>query len=204
MKSVFYEHQHSPCAHFRGGFEEEESECHCEGLGQVPNSAGEEGCVVCEGLWGMREWWFKMAIVCKHPAGKVHEAEQGYHTPRNCFGGHGAHYAEMRGSKNLLDASGSKADGRGLGCKTVPGAKAAPSAKKCIILAIGALAAISLEGSQESSPHDQAPDVQLKAGPHSQSVKPQAQSLMTTGLRPIPEVSLPIATSVGTVGASTS
>jgi hypothetical protein len=48
----------------------------------------------------------------------------------------------------------------GAGYKTVPRAKkAAPSAKKRIVPAIGALAAISLVGTQESSLHDQVPEV---------------------------------------------
>jgi hypothetical protein len=38
--------------------------------------------------------------------------------------------------------------------------KVAPSAKKCIVTTIRALATISSEGSQESSPHNQAPEVQ--------------------------------------------
>jgi hypothetical protein len=111
---------------------------------------------------------------------------------------------EMHGSENLLSTSGSKAGGRGPGCKTVPGSrKAIPSIKKHIIPAIGALATVSSEGTQESSPHDQVLEVQSKAGPHSQSLEPQAQSLATSGLRSIPEVSLPIAMSVGAAGAST-
>jgi hypothetical protein len=67
---------------------------------------------------------------------------------------------EARRSVNLFGASGSKAGGRVSGCKTVPRAKmAAPSAKKRIIPAIGVLATISSEGTQESSLHDQAPEV---------------------------------------------
>jgi hypothetical protein len=72
---------------------------------------------------------------------------------------------EVCGSVNLFSASGSKADGRDPDSKAMPGAKkAAPSVKKRIILTIGALATISSEGAQESSPHDQVPEVQSKVG----------------------------------------
>jgi hypothetical protein len=84
----------------------------------------------------------------------------------------------------------------------MPGAKAAPSAKKCIIPAIGALAALSSLGTKESSLHDQAPKVQSKADPRGPSAEPQARSATTSGPRPAPEVSLPIIPSVGTTGAS--
>jgi hypothetical protein len=80
---------------------------------------------------------------------------------------------ETRGSENFLNASGSKEGGRGPGFKTVPGMKVAPSTQKCIVLTIGALAAISPKGTQESSLHDQAPEVQSKASPRSQSTEPQ-------------------------------
>jgi hypothetical protein len=70
---------------------------------------------------------------------------------------------EVCGSANLSSALGSKAGGRDLGFKSMPGAKkAAPSTKKRIVSAIGVLAAIYSEGNQESSPHDQAPEVQSK------------------------------------------
>jgi hypothetical protein len=73
---------------------------------------------------------------------------------------------KLSGPGNLLDASGSRAGDGGLSCTTMPGTKkGATSTKKRIILAIGALAAISSEGTQESSPHDEAPKIQLKAGP---------------------------------------
>jgi hypothetical protein len=56
---------------------------------------------------------------------------------------------ELHCSGNLLGASGYRAGDVGLSCTTVPGMKkAATSAKKCIVLAIGALAAISSEGTQ--------------------------------------------------------
>jgi hypothetical protein len=58
---------------------------------------------------------------------------------------------ETRSSANLLGASGSKVGGRAPGYETVPGGKkVVPSAKKRIVLAIGALATISSEGAQES------------------------------------------------------
>jgi hypothetical protein len=77
-------------------------------------------------------------------------------------------------------------------CKTVFGAKAAPSAKKRIVLAIEVLAALCSEGTEESSPHDQAPEVQSKANPRGPLAKPQARCTTTSGPRPAPEVSLPI------------
>jgi hypothetical protein len=56
---------------------------------------------------------------------------------------------ELHCSGNLLGASGYRAGDVGLSCTTVPGMKkAATSAKKCIVLAIGALAVISSEGTQ--------------------------------------------------------
>jgi hypothetical protein len=72
---------------------------------------------------------------------------------------------EAHGSLNLLGALGSITGGRGQGSKIVPRAKKViPSAKKPIVPAIGALATISLEGTQELSPCDQALEVQSKAG----------------------------------------
>jgi hypothetical protein len=62
---------------------------------------------------------------------------------------------EERGSLDSLGALGSKTGGRDRSSKTVPGAKkVTPSAKKHIVLVIGALATISSEGTQESSPRD--------------------------------------------------
>jgi hypothetical protein len=110
---------------------------------------------------------------------------------------------EMRVSKVFTDVAGAKSGGRCPGCKIVPGAKAAPSAKKCIVPAIGVLVALSLEGTEEYSTHNQAPEVQLKADPHDSSVEPHARSATTSGPRPAPKVSLPIAPSVGAAGAST-
>jgi hypothetical protein len=53
-----------------------------------------------------------------------------------------------------VDAGGAKSGEKHRGSKLVPRTKVAPSAKKCIIHAIGALAALSLDGSAESSPND--------------------------------------------------
>jgi hypothetical protein len=111
--------------------------------------------------------------------------------------------SEMRISKVLAGTVGAKAGGRHPGYKTVHGAKNAPSAKKCIILAIGVLIALSSEGTEESSSHDQAPEVQSKADPRDPSAEPQARSVTTSGPGPTLEVSLPIIASVGTVGALT-
>jgi hypothetical protein len=44
---------------------------------------------------------------------------------------------------------GAKGDGGHLGCTTLPGAKAAPSAKKCIVPAIRALVALSSNRSED-------------------------------------------------------
>jgi hypothetical protein len=81
---------------------------------------------------------------------------------------------EKRISEVSAGAGGAKGDGRHPGCKIMPGVKAAPSAKKRIVPAIGALAALSLEGTEESSLHDQVPEVQSKADPRGPSVEPQA------------------------------
>jgi hypothetical protein len=106
--------------------------------------------------------------------------------------------------ENLHRASGCRAIDAGPSSRATHGTKkAAPSTKKCIVLAIGALAVISLKGTQESLQHDQVPEVQSKAGPHGQYVEPQARSPMSLWPRPIPNVSLPISTSVGAGGAST-
>jgi hypothetical protein len=74
----------------------------------------------------------------------------------------------------VSNASGSKAGGGGQGSKIISGAKkATTSVKKHIVPAIGALAEISLEGTQESSPLGQAPKVQSWVEPHGQSSKPR-------------------------------
>jgi hypothetical protein len=80
--------------------------------------------------------------------------------------------ASVAATRITLRASGSKTSGRDPGSKTMLRVKkAALSAKKRIILAIGALAMISSEGTQESSPHDQAPKVQSKTGFCGQSLE---------------------------------
>jgi hypothetical protein len=83
---------------------------------------------------------------------------------------------KTRGSEDLVGALASKAGEKCPGGKNVPGARAAPSTKKRIVSAIRFLVALSSEGTEESSPHDQAPEVQSKAGPHGPSVEPQARS----------------------------
>jgi hypothetical protein len=99
------------------------------------------------------------------------------------------------GLTNVLNAPGSK---------IVSGAKkVAPFAKKCIVSAIGALAMISTEGTQESSPHDQALEVQLKAELCGRSSELRVQSLTTSVPRSNPETFLHIAASLGAAGAST-
>jgi hypothetical protein len=79
------------------------------------------------------------------------------------------------------DAGGAKGSERCLGYRTLLGAKAAPYSKKCIVLAIGALAALSPDGIEESSPHHRAPEVHSKAEPPSPSVELQARSATTSG-----------------------
>jgi hypothetical protein len=58
-------------------------------------------------------------------------------------------------------------------------------------------------GIDESSLHDQAPEVQSKANPRSPLAEPQAQSMTTPGQRSAAEVSLPIIPSVGAARALT-
>jgi hypothetical protein len=84
----------------------------------------------------------------------------------------------------------------------MPRGKAAPSAKKRIVSSIGALVALSSEGTEESSSHDQEPEVQSKADPHGSSAEPQVRSATNSGPRPTPEVSLPIIPSASAAGAS--
>jgi hypothetical protein len=98
---------------------------------------------------------------------------------------------------------GAKGGERRPGSQTVPEVKAAPPAKKCIIPAIGALAVLSSDGTEESPLHDRASEVQSKADPHGLSTEPQAPSATTSGLQPTSEVSLRIVPSAGTAGAST-
>jgi hypothetical protein len=96
---------------------------------------------------------------------------------------------------------GAKGGEKRPGCKTMPGTKVAPYAKKCIIPAIGALAALSSDGTEESTLHDRAPEVQLKADPQGSLAEPQARSTTISGSQPAPKISLGI---VPTTGASTS
>jgi hypothetical protein len=114
----------------------------------------------------MCEGWSETAIGCGYPTDQIREAEQGYRTPHAIASVIVERITpETCNSIHLFYASGSKAGGRGPGSKSIPGAKKiAPSIKKRIVPAIGALAAISSEGTQESSSHDQAPEVQSKAG----------------------------------------
>jgi hypothetical protein len=92
---------------------------------------------------------------------------------------------EVRGSKNASGVLVSKADGGGPGSKTVVGAKkATTSIKKHIIPAIGARVEISLEGTDESSPHGQAPKVHSRAEPQGQFLEPWVRSPMTSILGP--------------------
>jgi hypothetical protein len=97
---------------------------------------------------------------------------------------------------------GAKGSGMRPGCKTLPGAKVAPSAKKRIVVAMGALATLSSDGTEESSPHHPAPEVQSKVDPRGSSAEPQARSATTLRPRPAPEVSLRIIPSAGATGAS--
>jgi hypothetical protein len=108
----------------------------------------------------------------------------------------GAHISEL-----VIGAGGAKGSGKRPGLKTMSRAKAAPSTKKHIIAATGALAALSSDGTEESSPCDQAPEVQLKVKPHSPSAEPQARFAMISGPRPALEVSLRMVPSAGDVGA---
>jgi hypothetical protein len=85
---------------------------------------------------------------------------------------------------------GAKGGERRPSSKNVPGAKVAPYAKKRIILTIGALAALSSNGTEESSLHDWAPEVQSKADPRGSVAEPQAWSTTISGLWSAPEVSL--------------
>jgi hypothetical protein len=95
--------------------------------------------------------------------------------------------------------SGSKAGRDGLGSKTAAGVKkATTSAKKHIVPAIGALAKISSEESQESSPHGQAfrasaPEVQSRLEPYGKSSEPHCKSPVASVPGPDPEASLGIA-----------
>jgi hypothetical protein len=110
---------------------------------------------------------------------------------------------KARGSLDSLGTLGSKIDKNVASSKTMLRAKkVTPSAKKCLVPAIGALATISWEGTQESSPRDQAPEVQSKVGLRDQSPERRVQSPSTLGMRSNPEASIPVATPIGAAGAS--
>jgi hypothetical protein len=111
---------------------------------------------------------------------------------------------EVHNSTNMSSASGSKAGGRDPGSKAMSGARnVALSTKKRIVPASGALAAISSEGTQESSPYDQAPEVQSKAGLRSQTPGQRVRSPMTSGPRPNSKAFVPVTVSTGAARAST-
>jgi hypothetical protein len=102
----------------------------------------------------------------------------------------------------LVGAGGAKGGEKRRSSKLVPRTKVAPSAKKCIIPAIGALAALTSYGSAESSSNDLAPEVQLREDPRGSSTEPHAQSAAASGPQHAPEASLRVVPSTGTAGAS--
>jgi hypothetical protein len=106
-------------------------------------------------------------------------------------------------SEVSVGARGAKGSEKRQSCKSVPGAKVAPSTKKCIVLTIRALATLSPDGSVESSLHDRAPEVQSKADPRGLSTKHQTRSAATSGPRPAPEGSFQIVPSTSAAEAST-
>jgi hypothetical protein len=73
----------------------------------------------------------------------------------------------------LVCTRGAKGDEKRQSSKYIPKTKVAPSAKKHIVLGIGALAALSSDGIAESLPHDRVPEVQSKADPRGPSTEPQ-------------------------------
>jgi hypothetical protein len=78
-------------------------------------------------------------------------------------------------------AGGAKGSERRLGYKTMPRAKIAPSTKKHLVPAIEALATLSSDGTEDSSPHDRVPEVQSKANPRGSSSEHQARSTIKLG-----------------------
>jgi hypothetical protein len=62
------------------------------------------------------------------------------------------------------DARGAKGGEKHRSSKLVPRTKVPPSTKKCIIPSIGGLAALSSDGSVESSLNDPSPEVQSSTG----------------------------------------
>jgi hypothetical protein len=73
----------------------------------------------------------------------------------------------------------------------------------CIVAVIGALAALSSDGSTESSPNDQALEVQLRADPRGPLTEPHARFAAASGLQPTPKASLWVVPSADAAGAST-
>jgi hypothetical protein len=73
-----------------------------------------------------------------------------------------------------VDAGHAKGGEKCQSSKLVPRTKVAPSAKKCIVQAIRALAALSSDGSAESSSNDQAPKVQSRVDHRGPSMEPHA------------------------------
>jgi hypothetical protein len=110
---------------------------------------------------------------------------------------------ETRILEVLAGAGGAKGGERRPGCKAMVRAKFAPSAKKCIIPAIGALATLPSEGTVKSSLHDRATEVQSKTDPRGSSAEPQIRSTTASVPQLAPEVSLRIVPSAGVAGAST-
>jgi hypothetical protein len=99
-----------------------------------------------------------------------------------------------------VSAGGAKGGEKHRSSKLVPRTKVAPSAKKCIILVIEALAALSSNGSTKSSLNDQAPEVQSRADPQGPPTEPHTQFVATSGPQLAPEASLQIAPSVAPLG----
>jgi hypothetical protein len=102
-----------------------------------------------------------------------------------------------------VGAGGAKGGEKRQSSKLVPRTKVAPSAKKRIILTIGALTALSSDGSAKSLPNDQVAEVQLRADPRGPSTEPHARSAAPSGLQPALEASLQVVPSAGAARAST-
>jgi hypothetical protein len=111
---------------------------------------------------------------------------------------------KMHVSEVLVGAGGAKGGEKRQSRRPMPGALVAPSTKKCIILAIEALAKVSLDGTVESSLHDREPEVQSKMDARGPPVESQTRSAATSGPRHAPKVSLWIVPSTGTARDSTS
>jgi hypothetical protein len=102
-----------------------------------------------------------------------------------------------------VGAGGAKGGEKLQSSKLVSRTKVAPSAKMCSVSAIRALAALSSDGSIESSPNDQAPEVQSMVNPRGPSTEPHARSVAASGTQPTLEASLRVVPSTGATGAST-